>query len=109
MNEDEDVVYSPLKFTGGKPGSGHYSSIGGDLPLEIMIMAKKFEDLGLLFEYDQSQCIVRVKDPRDPVFSYSYTWHRESNEKDLNVFFADVRAAFKAHSGRPGRDEYVYL
>lgn len=93
-----------------KYDSDQYGSTGGDLPIEIMVMAKKFEDLGLVCEYDSKECLFRVRDPRDSDLCFIYKWYKETLDRDLAEFFEDIREALQARANQNAQsDEYVLL
>lgn len=110
MNEDEDRQ-SPLKFSHfGKFDSDQFGSIGGDLPIEVMVMVKKLDDLGLASEYNAKDCLFKVQDPRDTDFCFAFKWYKETLDRDLAEFFEDIRAALEARAEQNAQaDEYVLL
>lgn len=110
MNEDEERNISLLKFSNIGRESDNFASLGGDLPLEVMIMAKKIEDLGLAYMYEPKDCLLRVYDQYDKDFSFVYKWDQATGDRDLAEFFNDIRAGLEARNQeRDEGDEYVYL
>ena len=63
---------------------------GGDLPLEIMVAVKKFDEIGYYCDFDAKECCIKLEYKYDYTKSYLFKWYPNTNDQDLAVYFEDV-------------------
>ena len=62
---------------------------------DLLLISKKFEDLGFCFECDPTQRTFSVKQPQTGGLHLVYHWYDNTLEHDLSSFFEDVYLSLK--------------
>ena len=71
-------------------GESYSKKEKGDLPLEIMIAIKKFDDIGYYCDFDSKECCIKLEYKYDYTKRYLFKWYANTNDQDLAVYFEDV-------------------
>ena len=61
-----------------------------EMPLEVMILRQKVENLGLRFEYLHSECLICIQERYNRDKKYFFKWYRETTDEDLYQYFDEV-------------------
>lgn len=66
-----------------------------DFQNELLMIASRFESLGLAFECSTADCLFRVKESRVKGIDLTYRWYPGIQEHDLSTFFEDIYLSLK--------------
>jgi len=60
------------------------------MPLEVMILKQKIEELGLKFEFLQKENLICIQDQSIKPSNHYFKWYNETNDDDLYGYFEEI-------------------
>jgi len=61
-----------------------------EMPLEVMILKQKVEELGLKFEYLHDECLICIQDGSLKSSGHYFKWYNNTNDDDLYNYFEEI-------------------
>lgn len=78
---------------------------------DLLLTARKFEELGFCVECDTTDCTFKLKRVDSDEPKLVYRWYNNTQEHDLSSFFEDIYLSLKSQTlaSKVQKDEYVML